>query len=173
MFGFLKAKQPPPPPFNAESAAFKLLNALPRCTALVMVAGPRYAPHFHGDVVIAVEALEEHVSMLAAHSGGGSQDHRVARLAFPMWLKNSVPDDQRISPLPATFASWIGPYVNQYVTGGQARVYCPECRSFAQEVRVLKTNESSSRVHKDWTEEWRCQKGHSLYLEDHEVHFTY
>jgi hypothetical protein len=171
MFGLFK--KPAPPPFDEDAEAFRLLQATPRATAFVVIGSPRYSQVFKGEVIAPISVVERKVNEVFGSTFGGSKERRVARKAFPLWLANADRASKALSYLPSPFVSTIDAYVNEFVVGGDAQVFCPHCRAPAEQVEILKSDESSSKVHKEWTEEWRCQAGHSLYREQHEMRFTY
>lgn len=172
MFGMFK-KPPAPPPFDEDAEAFRLLQATPRATGFLVIGSPRYSEVFVGEVIAPIAVVEQKVNVLFGETFGGNKERRVARKAFPLWLKNADRTSESASYLPGPFLSAISPYVNDLVKDGRAKVFCPHCAGFAQRVEVLRSDESSSKVHSDWTEEWRCQAGHKLYREQHEMRFTY
>lgn len=173
MFGFFSKPKQTLETFDADAEAFRVLQSTPRGTALLAIASPRYGDASRGDVVAPIRVVEDKVNAIQAETSGGSRQRRVARKAFPLWLANADRSAGGVSYLHEAFLDVIGPFVSEFVQSGNAHVFCPECKGSVEKVAVERSDESSSKVHSEWTEEWRCESGHLLFRHLHEMRFTY
>jgi hypothetical protein len=159
----------PTPPFNVEIEAARLLNTLPPCGPLVIIASPRYSGNYRCEVTVSAEVLAPLVNRLAKSTTGGSQESEIARTAFPRWLHLAGRSGTATSYLPPSFAKVISAYVLNFVNDKTATVFCPDCQKSVEHIQQVTRNQQMSGLRSEWTDGWTCPYDHLLYTEDHEL----
>ena len=162
----------PVPLFDAERDASAFLATLPPCSQYVVIASPRYSGNYRGEVIGEAAAMLSFVERLTASTMGGSETSQMARKALPQWLRAASKDDGRTSYMPAPFVATLDSYVMNCILYGRARVHCPECGGEVDHVDQQQRNEKTLGPWSEWTDSWRCPRGHLLYTEDQEIHFV-
>lgn len=173
MVGFFRkllGGEPPSPPFDRDAQATQLLSALPPCTQYVVVASDKYSGKYKCEVTVNATDIAPFVKSLADSTFGGSRESQVARAAMPLWLSRASPNDGKTSYLPASFAEVTDAYVLNFIKDGIADIYCHECRKSIADIKSATRNRKVTGPWSEWTDAWRCQAGHLLYTEDHELH---
>ena len=79
-------------------------------------------------------------------------------------------DDGKTSYLPASFAEVIDAYVLNFIKDGISDIHCKECGRSTADIEPATRNHKVTGPWSEWTDAWRCQAGHLLYTEDHEIH---
>lgn len=174
MVGFFRkllGGEPRNPAFDCEAQAAQMLSALPPCTQYVVVASDKYSDKYNCEVTVNAADIAPFVQTIAKSTSGGSRESQVARAAMPRWLSKASPNDGKTSYLPASFAEVTDAFVLNFITDGIAGIYCNECRKSIVDIQSATSNRKVTGPWSQWTDEWRCQAGHLLYQEDHEVHF--
>ena len=160
----------PPPPFDRDAQVTQLLAALPPCTQYVVVASDKYSGKYRCEVTVSATDIETFVKSLAESTFGGSRESQIARAAMPRWLKSASPNDGKTSYLPASFAEVIDAYVLNFIKDGISDIHCKECGRSTADIEPATRNHKVTGPWSEWTDAWRCQAGHLLYTEDHEIH---
>lgn len=162
-----------PPAFNVDEAVGRYLLDLPRCPAEVVVCSPKYDPkHYWGEVIADAKALlpwaEHHASAVMSLYG----PHQAARFALPIWLRGTEPGGDP-AYLPEPFVSVVSPYRHDFIEKGIARVTCSRCSRTVTRVGMQKLDKVMIGATTRYTEEWRCDEGHLIYRENHEIRFFF
>jgi len=160
---------PWPPPFDCEGEAVQLLATLPPCAQYVVVASDKYSGAYKCEVTVAAAYLAPFMSDRTQWSSGGTRESQVARAALPRWLQNASTTDEKTSYLPPSFVKEIDDWVLNFIRDGIADVYCKECQKSIKNIESATRNQKATGPWREWTAEWRCQSGHLLYTEDHEM----
>lgn len=164
-----------PPPFDTEKAVGKYLLEMPRCTARVVVASPRYDDkHYYGEIIVDAEGLLPWSEHHATAAWSSRRDEQAARQALPIWLRGADRSDRTPTYPPEPFIAVLEPYTLDFIQKGIAEIICLECGGIPCDVTRNKSNErSAGRSWHWWTDDWRCEQGHLIYHEDHEMHLYF
>ena len=159
-------------PFDIEKAVGQMLLKMPRCSAALVVAGPGYSDvNYNGDVIVDAAGLLPWAEHHADALWSSNNYEQAARKALPVWLRGADLSNMQPTLLSQPFIDVLRPYVLDFFNKGIAAVHCRECQRSYREVRMNKFNEKKTGSWSYWTDEWRCEHGHLLYHEDHELHF--
>ena len=167
----LRGPSSPPSQHDLESESARLLATLPPCAPLVVIASHRYSGNFRCEVTMPATVLGPLVAKLSQSTFGGTTEMRIARLAFPQWLRTAPQEGSTTSYLPPLFVRQIAPYVDDFVVDRVATVICPDCGGAIREVHMGSRNREVRGPWTEWTDGWRCALGHLLYTKDQEAHF--
>lgn len=155
---------------DLEAEADALLRRLQPCAPQIVVASPRYSGNYRCEVIVETSRLAPFVEHLVSGTVGGNRKSKIARLAFPKWLRSQATTDTATSYLPAGFVDVISAYPLNFVMDGTASVYCPDCDDIVDKVNTSVRNRQQAGPWSEWTSGWCCPLGHLLYVEDHELH---
>lgn len=164
-----------PPPFDYEKAVGKYLLEMPRCTARVVVASPRYDnTHYFGEIIVDAEGMLPWAEHHATAVWSSCHNEHAARLALPIWLRGADKADRTPTYPPEPFIAVMGPYTLDFIQKGIAEAICLECGGIPCDLSRARSNErNAGRSWCWWTDDWRCEHGHLIYHEDHEMHFYF
>ena len=160
------------PPFDIEKCVGKYLLEMPRCPVSVAVAGARYGnKHYSGEIRVNALGLlpwaEHHATAVCSLPG----EIQAARLALPLWLRGADPKDSSTAYPLSPFISVLEPYTEDFIEMGIAEVTCFECGGAVCDVTRNMLNErSAGEAWRWWTDDWRCERGHLIYREDHQLY---
>jgi hypothetical protein len=169
-FQKLLSGKPPSPPTCSVAQATQVLDSLPPCTQYVVVASEKYSGKYRCEVTVTASDIAPFIKNLCDSTFGGTKESQLARFAMPRWLGRASLNDGKISYLPASFVEIADPYVLNFIKDGIADVYCKECGKSVVDIKSATRHRKVTGPWSEWTDAWRCQAGHLLYTEDHEIH---
>ena len=171
--GFIKKcfKREPVPPFDLKKAVGKYLLDLPRCSKNVVIVSPDYGEtHYTCEIVVAAEDLLPWAERHADSAWCSDQEEQAARKALPLWLRGAKTEDASLSYVPYFMYKVILPYVLNFVNDGITNIYCSECQSLVNDIKMETLNEKTMVDWSWWTDTWICPEEHQLYYEEHELY---
>ena len=165
-------KKPEPPKFDLEHAVGRYLLELPRSPARVVIAGPRYdEKHYFGEIVADAQLMLPWAEHHANAVWSLNYQEQAARKTLPLWLRGADMTQQEAAYLPDPFFQVFGVYAETLIGKNIAVAHCPECGIAVPKLAMAKLNERMEGLWHCWTSEWRCELGHLIYREDHELKF--
>jgi hypothetical protein len=160
------------PRFDLEHAVGSFLLQLPRCPARVAIAGPRYDPkHYIGEIIANPQSLLPWAENHAVGVWSSNGLEQAARKALPIWLRGADMSQNEVAYLPEPFFQVLNHYVDTQIRSGTAIAHCPECNRDIPELVMEQLEKRMEGLWHCWTAEWRCDRGHLIYREAHELKF--
>lgn len=165
-------RKPEPPRFDLEHAVGAYLLELPRCPARVVIASPRYDPkHYVGEIIANPQLLLPWAEHHAKAVWSLACQEQAARRTLPIWLRGADMTQADSAYLPNPFFQVLNHYIGSLISNGAAVAHCPECDRDIPDPVMEQLNKRMDGLWQCWTAEWRCDQGHLIYREDHELKF--
>jgi hypothetical protein len=160
------------PKFDLEHAVGAYLLELPRCPSRVVIAGPRYdAKHYFGEIIANPQLLLPWAEHHAKAVWSLACQEQAARRTLPIWIRGADMSQVDAAYLPAPFFQVLDHYVDSLISSGVAVAHCTECDRDIPDPVMEQLNKRMDGLWHCWTAEWRCDQGHLIYRDDHELKF--
>lgn len=164
-FARLLQRRSRPEPFDPQKQLGVDLATTPQCASSVVIVSPKYGmTDYECEVAIPADKLLTWIEHHAKATWSSNQLDQVAKKAMPIWLRGAVLSNETPSYIPVHWARVCEPYAGDFITKGNALVFCPKCENWHSEILQTRVDDPASTPHRPkWSTEWHCKQGHTLH----------
>ena len=160
--------------FLMERSIEKYVASLPRCSKYIVVSSPNGL--YEGKCKVVLEASELfHCLEVGLIQEGfyAGVDEKVVKESIRIWLKGAEHTLYASVLFPEEMTQFLEAHFSRLIELKKAKVYCSTCYGYTSEV-----NEETFRTVSGYglsilDKGWLCTKGHLLFGEKQNIHFTY
>lgn len=143
-----------------------------RCTKWILLAGNIYGDeHYSCAVLIETRNLIAWITRHAENTSVSILAQQQAKEYMPTWFAMADNEDETVTILDKHMKSVVHDYIAKFEAEGNARFYCPPCKTTYSSVKDIEHERSKDGNWRSWKNEYHCIKGHRLYYKESRMHF--